>query len=60
MCIACELSFWNMIDALPPEDQERVLREQAKRFACEAGEGEPQPEPEPIADDRKPAVTSRE
>ena len=21
MCIACELSFWNMIDALPPEDQ---------------------------------------
>ena len=35
MCIACELNFWNMIDALPPEDQERVLREQAKRFACE-------------------------
>ena len=36
MCIACELSFWNMIDALPPEDQERILREQAARFACEA------------------------
>ncbi len=57
MCIACELNFWNMIDALPPEDQERVLREQAKRFACEAGEGEPQ---QPAADERKPAVTSRE
>ena len=56
MCIACELSFWNMIDALPPEDQERVLREQAKRFACEVGEGEPQP----AADERQPAVTSRE
>ena len=41
MCIACELSFWNMIDALPPEDQERILREQAARFACEADEGEP-------------------
>ena len=36
MCIACELSFWNMIDALPPEDQERILREQAARFACDA------------------------
>ena len=58
MCIACELSFWNMIDALPPEDQERILREQAKRFACDTGEGEPAPLP--AVDDRKPAVTSRE
>ena len=41
MCIACEMSFWNMIDALPPEDQERILREQAARFACEAPESEP-------------------
>ena len=57
MCIACELNFWNMIDALPPEDQERILREQAKRFACDTGEGEPQ---QPAADDRKSAVTSRE
>ena len=59
MCIACELSFWNMIDALPPEDQERILREQAARFACEAGETEP-PSAAPVTDERKPAVKSRE
>ncbi len=57
MCIACELNFWNMIDALPPEEQERVLREQAKRFACDTGDGEAAPQP---TDERKPAVTSRE
>ena len=39
MCIACELSFWTMIDALPPEDRERILREQAARFACDARDG---------------------
>ncbi len=55
MCIACELSFWNMIDALPPEDQERILREQAARFACEAPAAEPpRLPPQPIADERKP------
>ena len=42
MCIACEMNFWAMIDALPPEDRERILREQAARFACEAPDGEPQ------------------
>jgi hypothetical protein len=38
MCIACELGFWAMIDALPPEARERILREQeeAARFACDA------------------------
>jgi hypothetical protein len=54
MCIACELGFWSMIDALPPEARERILREQrerakAARFACDAppenapppAEGEP-------------------
>ena len=51
MCIACELSFWNMIDALPPEDQERILREQAARFACEAPPSEPAQKP--IADEQK-------
>jgi hypothetical protein len=56
MCIACEMNFWAMIDALPPEDRERILREQAARFACEAGEGKPQPG----ADDPKPVGTSRE
>jgi len=58
MCIACELSFWNMIDALPPEEQERILRAQAARFACDLGEGEPAQQP--AADERKHAVTSRE
>ncbi len=51
MCIACELNFWNMIDALPPEEQERVLREQAKRFACDTGDGETAPQP--AADERE-------
>jgi hypothetical protein len=36
MCIACELNFWAMIDALPEEARERILREQAAQFACEA------------------------
>ena len=54
MCIACELSFWNMIDALPPEEQERVLREQAARFACETPAAEPtRPAAPPIPDERK-------
>jgi hypothetical protein len=60
MCIACELNFWNMIDALPPEDRERILREQAARFECEAPESEPQPAPQPAADEREPIVKSRE
>ena len=53
MCIACELSFWNMIDALPPEEQERVLREHAARFACEAGEPAPQADAPPVPDERQ-------
>ena len=45
MCIACELSFWTMIDALPEEARERIVREQAERFACDAPpQAEPQPE----------------
>jgi hypothetical protein len=41
MCIACELGFWGLIDALPSEARERILREQrereeqAARFACD-------------------------
>ncbi len=53
MCIACELSFWNMIDALPPEQQERVLREQAARFACDAPEPKPPSDAPPTAGERK-------
>jgi hypothetical protein len=40
MCIACELGFWSMIDALPPEQRERILREQAEQFACETAQVE--------------------
>jgi hypothetical protein len=54
MCIACEMNFWAMIDALPEADRERVLREQAVRFACEAPESEPAPAPQTIADEQKP------
>ena len=52
------MNFWAMVDALPPEDRERILREQAARFACDAAEGEPSPQP--TADESKPAVKSRE
>jgi len=51
MCIACEMNFWNMIDALPPEARERILREQAEQFACETPDP---PQPKPILDERKP------
>jgi hypothetical protein len=60
MCIACELGFWSMVDALPKEARERILREQAARFACEAPGGEPRPTPQPTADESKKVVTSRE
>ena len=32
MCIACEMGFWDMIEALPPETRERILREEAERL----------------------------
>ena len=55
MCIACELGFWSMIDALPDEARERILREQreraeAARFACEAA---PEPAAPHAAGERK-------
>jgi hypothetical protein len=50
MCIACEMGFWDMMDALPPEERERILREEAARFACEAPE-EPAP---PFKDESQP------
>ena len=56
MCIACELSFWDMVDALEPEARERILREQAARFACEAPEAElpaAQPSGQNLEDGRK-------
>jgi hypothetical protein len=60
MCMACEMGFWDMIDALSPEVRERILREQeeAARFACDAPAPEPGADvpstPPPIADERKP------
>jgi hypothetical protein len=60
MCIACEMGFWDMMDALPPETRERLLREQeeAARFACDVPEEKPQADAPPVAqpgaDERKP------
>jgi hypothetical protein len=56
MCIACELGFWSMIDALPEEARERILREQreradAARFACDPAPAAASP---PAEDERKP------
>jgi hypothetical protein len=56
MCVACEMNFWSMIDALPPEVRERVLRQQAERFACEAPEPPPA-DAQPIANEPKLPVT---
>ena len=53
MCIACELNFWAMIDALPEADRERILRQQSARFACEAPDVEPQPAPQSAADEQQ-------
>lgn len=55
MCIACEIAFMDMLDALSAEERERILREnaQAARFACEAPVSEPPPQPMNV-DERKP------
>ena len=55
MCIACEIAFMDMLDALSPEERERILRENAAaRFACEAPQDEAAPASQPMADERKP------
>ncbi len=57
MCIACEMSFWNMIDALPPEDRERILREQAARIDPNARRPSTviiRPAAQPTVDERHP------
>ena len=36
MCIACEMGFWGMVEAMSPEAREQFLREQAERFGCDA------------------------
>jgi len=60
MCIACELGFWAMIDALPPEARERYLdklreQDEAARFACDAPQDAPPArQPQPPEDERSP------
>ena len=61
MCIACEMAFLDMLEALPAEERERSLREPfagysagpeaapATPFVCE-----PFDEPPPAKDERKP------
>ena len=62
MCIACEMGFWDMVEALPPETRERILREEAARqaapFACDVPEDAPATPA--MQDERKPVVKSRE
>jgi hypothetical protein len=53
MCIACEMGFWGMVEAMSPEAREQFLREQAERFACDAPETAP-PTIEPGKDERTP------
>jgi hypothetical protein len=38
------MAFWDMVDALPPEQRERILRQQAEQFACD-----PEPAAPPVA-----------
>lgn len=58
MCIACELGFWDMVEALPPEARERILREEAARlnapFTCDAPEGAPDNAAPATQDNAKP------
>jgi len=60
MCIACEIAFMDMLDAVSPQERERILREQAQaqRFACEAPKddmtGEPPQQRPANVDERKP------
>ena len=54
MCIACELGFLNMLEALSPEVRQGILREheEAMRLVCDAP---PQSAaPQPTEDERAP------
>jgi hypothetical protein len=54
MCIACEMGFWGMVEAMSPEAREQFLREQAERFACDAAEQAVPPAIEPAKDEPTP------
>jgi hypothetical protein len=36
MCIACEMAFMDMLEALAPEERERILREQFAGYSSGA------------------------
>jgi len=52
MCIACELGFLNMLEAMSPEARQQFLREQeeAMRLSCDA----PPQSPAANEDERAP------
>jgi hypothetical protein len=55
MCFACELAFWDMVESLPPEQRERIMREQAARLACDAPDDEaPLAAATPTRDENQP------
>ena len=62
MCIACEMAFLDMLEALPPEERERILREQFSAYSAGPAPGapaapfvcEPFDEPTVPEDERKP------
>lgn len=54
MCIACEMGFWGMVEAMSPEAREQFLREQAERFACDVAPETAPSTAEPRKDERAP------
>ena len=53
MCMACEMGFLDMLEALPPEERERLLREQFGDAAFDAAQAKVQASPfvcEPLND----------
>ena len=54
MCIACEMGFWDMVEALPPETRERILREEAARQSAPFGCDVPEADAPSKQDERKP------
>jgi hypothetical protein len=53
MCIACELGFLDMLEALSPQERERIVREEATRFACDAPQARG-PAAKPAEDEHQP------
>jgi hypothetical protein len=46
MCIACELGYWSMVDAIEAErsaSKKKVVRVDAADFVCEESPEQPQP-----------------